>query len=111
MMQHISTISRLFGLFCVGLGTMFQPALADPSQHCAPRDDVVEKLNLAYGETRRSLGLGDDNSLMEIFASHDTGTWTITVTSAQGITCLVATGQAFDGSALPMPMPMPQKGA
>ena len=57
---------------------------------------VVTRLAESYGEVRQSIGLGTNNSIVEVFASNETGTWTITVTSPSGITCLVATGQAFE---------------
>ncbi|MGY9031057.1 MAG: hypothetical protein ACKVIA_02260 [Rhodobacterales bacterium] len=41
------------------------------------------------------MGLGDNNTILEVFASDTTGTWTITVTAAGGLTCLVAAGRAF----------------
>jgi len=56
----------------------------------------VEKLNDKYGETRQSIGLGGNNTLVELFASIETGTWTITVTTPAGKTCLMASGQAFE---------------
>ncbi len=72
------------------------PALATGTRACAPREVVVERLASSYGESRQSIGLGSNNSLMEVFASDESGSWTITVTSAQGITCLIASGQAFE---------------
>jgi hypothetical protein len=63
---------------------------------CAPRDAVVQKLAQDYGESRQSIGLGRDNAVMEVFASLSSGSWTITVTRANGMTCLVASGQAFE---------------
>lgn len=66
------------------------------SANCAPRDMVVERLASTYGETRQSIGLGADNAVMEVFASTETGSWTITVTTASGLTCLVASGQAYE---------------
>ncbi len=71
--------------------------------HCAPRDQVVQRLATKYGETRQSMGLGSDNAVMEVFASVDSGSWTITVTMANGITCLVASGQAFEELAEALP--------
>ncbi len=65
-------------------------------RNCAPRDQVVERLATKFGETRKSMGLGANNAVMEVFASVDSGSWTITVTMATGITCLVASGQAFE---------------
>ena len=69
---------------------------ANNSRNCAERDQVVSRLAEGYGETRQSIGLGANNSLVEVFASNETGTWTITVTAPGGKTCLVATGQAFE---------------
>lgn len=72
---------------------------------CAPRDIVLERLATTYGETRQSIGLGPNNQMVEVFASDATGTWTITVTRASGVTCLVASGQAFETLAEALPVP------
>ena len=71
--------------------------------NCAPRDLVLERLADRYGETRQSMGLGANNAVIEVFASPDTGTWTITVTTPNGVTCLVASGQAFEELAEALP--------
>ena len=70
-------------------------ANAQAASNCAPREIVVDRLASKYGESRQSMGLGTNNAVVEVFASDKTGTWTITVTSAHGMTCLVASGQAF----------------
>lgn len=71
------------------------PALAQTTGPCAERDAVVTSLMNNYGEQRQSVALGANNTLVETFASLETGTWTILVTTAGGPTCLVASGQAF----------------
>lgn len=63
---------------------------------CGKRDLVLRQLSEKYGETRRSMGLGGDNTVMEVFASAASGSWTITVTLPDGMTCLVASGQGFE---------------
>ena len=78
------------------------PAAAQ-GRNCAPRDIVVERLASKYGESRQSMGLGANNAVIEVFASEETGTWTITVTSFQGVTCLVASGHAFEAMAEALP--------
>ena len=72
-------------------------------RNCAPRDAVVERLAENYGETRRSIGLGANNAVVEVFASEETGSWTITVTMASGVTCLVASGQSYETLAEALP--------
>lgn len=73
------------------------------SRVCATHPQVVERLAEGYGETRQSIGMSADNTVIEVFASLDTGTWTITVTQAGGPTCIVASGRSFQvmASALP----------
>ncbi|WP_298850601.1 hypothetical protein [uncultured Ruegeria sp.] len=72
-------------------------------QNCAPRKDVLERLTDTYGETRRGLGLARQGAVMELFASNQSGSWTITVTLPNGVTCLVASGQAFEDVADALP--------
>lgn len=81
------------------------PAAASAQQNCAKRDQVVERLARKYGEVRQSIGLAPNSAVFEIYASQDTGSWTILVTNANGVSCLVASGQAFEthaGTTKPM---------
>ena len=80
------------------------PATAQQqNRNCAPREAVVERLANTYGESRQSIGLGERGMVIETFASQDTGTWTITVTTPNGLTCLVASGQSWEELAEALP--------
>ena len=79
-------------------------AAAQSARNCAQRDAIVERLADKYGETRQSMGLGANNAVVEVFASEETGTWTITVTLPSGLMCLVATGQAYEPLAEALPV-------
>jgi len=78
---------------------------------CANRDTIVERLATKYGETRQSAGLNQNNGMVEVFASEDTGTWTILVTMPTGMSCLMAAGKAWQGLADLEDMPENGKGA
>lgn len=81
----------------LGFGAMIlatQHAFAQ--SRCAAHDAVVARLAERYGETRRSVGIAQNSALVEVFASAETGTWTITVTTPNGPTCLVAAGGSFE---------------
>jgi hypothetical protein len=78
------------------------PAAAQ-SRNCAPRDAVVKRLAEKYGESRQSIGMGQQGMVMETFASDETGSWTITVTTPNGMTCLVASGQSYEVLAEALP--------
>lgn len=90
-------MKRNLFLMSFGIGAMMLAANNANAQtrNCAAHEAVVERLADRYGESRQSIGLGADNSVIEVFASMDTGTWTITMTRPGGPTCLVAAGQSF----------------
>ncbi|SLN66318.1 hypothetical protein TRL7639_03765 [Falsiruegeria litorea R37] len=89
----------------MGLGVMVLAAqtVNAQGQNCAPRPAVLERLTEKYGETRQSIGLAAQGSVVEVFASQETGSWTITVTMPNGLTCLVASGQSFETLAEALP--------
>ena len=66
---------------------------------CAPRATVVEQLSTRYGESRQVVGLNANNTMMELFASVETGSWTITITGPNGTSCIVAAGQSYEAVA------------
>lgn len=96
-------------LLTLALAAMAPAAQAQTASDCAPRERVVERLAGTYGETRRSMGLGANNAVIEVFASDASGSWTITVTLPSGLTCLVASGQAYE--TMTDTRPAPGKGA
>lgn len=100
MTEKYIKLTMLSAGLLLGAATIVE---AQTLRHCAPRTEVVDRLAAKYGETRQSMGLGANNAVMEVFASADSGSWTITVTMANGITCLVASGQAFEELAEALP--------
>lgn len=88
----------------MAFGTMIAPQMLQAQNPaCAPRDTVLRKLADTYGETRQGIGLNGDNALIEVFASDETGSWTITITSSAGLTCLLASGQSYETLSEPLP--------
>ena len=69
---------------------------ADAQMVCGKRDAIVAQLERKYGETRRSVGLQQDRAVVEVYASDETGSWTILVTDTDGKSCLMAAGDAFE---------------
>ncbi len=87
-------------LFALSLGfagvILAHKAAYSQSANCAQRTQVVERLQKRYGETRQSVGLAQNNGVVEVYASSESGTWTIVITLPNGMTCLVAAGSAFE---------------
>lgn len=80
-----------------------QTTTASASNNCAPRDAVIAYLADEYDETRQIIGLDTGGALVEVFASLETGSWTITVTRPDGETCPIAWGQSFENLAEALP--------
>lgn len=93
MQKNIFALSLAVGATLIAV----QNANAQGSR-CAPREMVVDRLAEGFGESRRSVALGANNAVVETFASTETGTWTITVTMPNGMTCVVASGQAWEAT-------------
>lgn len=75
------------------------PLDANAQQNCAPRDVVLQHLSERFGESRQAIGMGPDGRVVEVFAALGTGSWTITITLPNGLTCLVASGDAYENLA------------
>jgi hypothetical protein len=87
----------------IGLGPGAALPVFAQSTNCGAHDVVVARLATGYGESRQSIALGANNTVVETFASAETGSWTITVTTPDGPTCLVASGQSYQYLAEALP--------
>jgi len=92
MTRQLFTLALGFGLLVL----CATHAYSQTQRKCGPRDRILGVLAERYGETRRSVGLGNGNQVLEMFASTETGSWTVIVTSPSGLTCLLASGQSYE---------------
>lgn len=70
-------------------------ALAPPVQAqsiCAERSIITERLENRFHETYQGAGLQSTTNLIEIWSSEETGSWTILMSRADGISCVIASG-------------------
>jgi hypothetical protein len=66
------------------------------AQQCGPTADVDAQLRGQYGETVQGYGMDMAGSLMTVYANTVTGTWTVTVSTAAGLTCVVGAGGDYE---------------
>lgn len=64
-------------------------------RQCFPRPDVVDTLNNKYGEAVAAEGMDDRGLAAELWVNAETGTWTFTLTTPNGYTCLEGSGSEF----------------
>jgi hypothetical protein len=93
----ISMMALLLGLALTTLQSRAETQAQ--GRNCAARAQVIDRLTGHFGESRRSVALGRGNRVVEVFASASTGSWSITVTLPNGLTCLVASGMAYEAIA------------
>lgn len=71
------------------------PAQAAQSELCAQRADLLKQLARKYSEKPVAMGIADSGRLVEVIASDDGSTFTVLVTTPDGLSCLMATGQSW----------------
>lgn len=76
---------------------MVQPAPAQ--ENCQPRDKIVSGLAHEFQEVPRGIGVTLTGNIVELFRSGRT--WTIVVTTPDGISCFIAAGKDWETVAKP----------
>lgn len=67
---------------------------------CGKYGELRTYLADTFNEQPSSFGLNDDGTVLQLFASPSTGTWTMLTVSPAGTACVVATGKAWQQKAL-----------
>ena len=71
------------------------PTLPVQAAGCGKREQVVERLKTRYSESLTAGGLQasrNSQTIVEVWASEETGTFTVILTTPEGLSCVVATG-------------------
>ena len=71
---------------------------AAQAQPCNTRDEVMTMLGNRYQEAPVARGVTSNGKMIEVLKSSqaaDQDTWTIVITSPNGLTCLVAAGEGL----------------
>lgn len=78
-----------------GIALVASTAAAQQSPQCNERTQVLELLAQKYKETPVAFGVTNTGGLVEVLSDGKGGTWTIIVTTPQGMSCLVAAGEGW----------------
>jgi hypothetical protein len=78
--------------FLLMLALAGAPTFALAQANCADRQDLVDQLVSGYGEEFAGGGLQNARHIIEVWASDEEGTWTILMTTADGKSCVMASG-------------------
>ncbi|KKN25228.1 hypothetical protein LCGC14_0887090 [marine sediment metagenome] len=83
--------SLLLSFLLISMGS----AYAQSQPQCNERDNVLALLAKKYQETPIAAGVTNTGGLVEVLTDGKGGTWTIIVTTPQGMSCLVAAGEGW----------------
>lgn len=79
-------------LIVIGVGFVSQSVNAGA---CLKRESVVEFLSSKHKEQPQYAGIAASGNILEVFTSLDGLTWTVTITSPTGISCVTASGESW----------------
>ena len=91
--RRIATAVRIALLALLLLLAYVSYAQAQPQ--CDQRDNVLETLQSKYREKPVALGVTHNGGLVEVLTTFNGNTWSIIVTTPQGMSCLVAAGEGW----------------
>ena len=94
---HVSKPAAAFTRIVVAMALLSGLALvsapAEAQSVTAPRAEIVKQLGDAYAEAPVAIGLTGNGSVIELFTTGDGSTWTIVITSPDGLSRVVAAGE------------------
>lgn len=70
------------------------PAQRGPA--CSMLPEIMTHLRESYSEQPVAFGVQADGNLLQVFASKESGTWTVVSTHPSGLGCLVASGRSWE---------------
>lgn len=88
MFMRLMFVGLLFGLAATSTPLM--------AANCAMRDTVVHRLQHKYSEALSAGGFQHNaQTMIEVWSSPETGTFTVIVTNSNGVSCIVAAGTGW----------------
>ena len=66
------------------------------SNKCGEREVIVTFLATEFGEVVQSVGISNNNGLVEMYANTETGSWSLVFTHPTGVTCLTTYGRSYE---------------
>jgi phage/plasmid primase-like uncharacterized protein len=85
----------MYCMMLFAVGVFLVSSVATAQVQCGQRDKIVEWLAVKYKEAPIAAAVSSEGSLIEVLSTHDGDTWTLIVTSPDGNSCLIASGQGW----------------
>lgn len=89
---------RIGVLLALGCGAAAPAIAASPIAEiiCAPRTEMLNRLERQFGAVRQGIGLSGPDRMVEVWATERSGDWTLVMTYPDGQSCIVAMGEDWE---------------
>ncbi len=92
-----SALFRIFGAVVIALGLLLNGATGAKAQAmCLRHSDLAAQLETKFGEAPTAIALASNGGLIELFSTGDGATWTLVMTSPDGVACVLVSGESWD---------------
>ncbi|WP_299370462.1 hypothetical protein [uncultured Tateyamaria sp.] len=91
----------LAGLAPLAMAAFHGSAIAQQSAPCSPAEVLKDRLTSTYQEHPIWRGMASETQMVTVFAHRDGGSFSIVVTHANGLACLVSAGTGWEAFTLP----------
>ena len=85
----------MWKMLTLGTALTLLSSAAVAAPQCNTRDYVLDLLSDKYSEAPIAIGVANNGGLVEVLATGDGDTWSIIITTPQGMSCLVAAGEGW----------------
>jgi hypothetical protein len=89
----------MFRMAIITLFLVVWPLSVQPQQSplfCKPHENILATLNEKYGEYVMAHAVDNKGRIIEVFRNPKTKTWTVIVTVANNLSCVVGAGQQME---------------
>ncbi len=92
---------RAFGFIALTLAFLLTlllgvQASASAQSGCTTHPEIAKQLKSRHSEAPVAIGLADNAGVIEVFSAGDGSTWTMVLTLPDGMSCVMATGEAWE---------------
>lgn len=89
--------TRVFAVAALALGLLIYTAGTVGAQLvCLPHNDLARQLHERFLEVPVANAIANNGALVELFATRDRSSWTLTMTRPGGMSCVLVAGETWN---------------
>ena len=95
--RETTAILKILGATVLALALLLGlRAPASAQTVCMTHGEMTQELGRRNTESQIAMGLAGNGAVLEVFSSGDGATWSIVITTPDGVSCVVASGETWE---------------